>query len=913
MTVSFKNLPIIRQYGLNIASNSSMSQLGSAVEVPQPVIYDNKFNNINFNNMFFRDPQPPLQQQYHHQLPQHHQSYLHHVVPYQQQQYYREPQAITYPSKNDTLLPPGFCGETPMPRMSLLSGDYPRVAEPDRNTQSHQLARFQVTYSLAPMHFQEDLNGEFTDGMRVEEAGIQRRIAQEYPLPPVRPPQLAGSMSDSSLCGPASASAPVLVLVSMSVSAPVPASVSAPSASFTSVPTPISVSVLAPASSVVYTPQGDYDPKNVIHKDVIKAACVIVLRNTLNVCCLLITSMRQDIAHHALLDSCSVTAQGWAIQHLGTIHKSITVPVTDLLSSFGNIAHGVVQQAYGLHMSVWSREDKAAHKQAVIPNLTDETMLAFIYGEVLLLNDNNSETIQYPFEHVTITDVTLDAVWGAGYGKYIDGVEALSNILVTSGATVFCRLWEYSDTFKHIYNKLLLLIMATIKTTPHLLEWWNKYSPTLYNPGNFRFSTSILNDALTLSFHQGPFPPLINGTEPSIPSPSYSPLPWNESSVSPASTIVAQSTGYVSVVDSDSGATSQELGSGCLSTDPHLGDTLPNGSSPNGYTTDYQDELEDDPAVGEWPGEFSASFFQSLHSNQAPYTTVTQDATQNLTNTSMTMHNTISISMSNSAHIGTDPPVTKTLIPPIASLLDELLSNSICINPLIYHETLLTEDTLGNTDSSHSINTTDLYNKKTSHEDGEIDDALNNTHHANKENAQDSILNDNSPFDVFFLHPTLNDGEFTQSDLNLFMLKSVFPPMPQNSKASFYSDEVMPSLMPSRACMPPSVKSPPPKPILPSTNDMNVPEDIPMLNPPSKSFETTNGSIPYTGSLHTDGKTSIAFEGLTRAQAKQYHMSMFAQYNDYPSVYIPNVVHAIESYCFCQDQIIANDWNVHMF
>ncbi|KAG1734827.1 hypothetical protein EDB19DRAFT_1910963 [Suillus lakei] len=143
----------------------------------------------------------------------------------------------------------------------------------------------------------------------------------------------------------------------------------------------------------------------------------------------------------------------------------------DLLSSFGNVARGVVQQAYGLCVSVWSREDEAAHKQAVIPNLTDETTLAFIYGEVLSLNNNNSETIQYPFEHAAITDVTLDAVWGAGYGEYVDGVEALSNILTPPVLQYFVDF----ETFKHIYNKLLLLITATIKTTPHLLERWNKY------------------------------------------------------------------------------------------------------------------------------------------------------------------------------------------------------------------------------------------------------------------------------------------------------------------------------------------------------------------------------------------------------------------------------------------------------
>lgn len=72
--------------------------------------------------------------------------------------------------------------------------------------------------------------------------------------------------------------------------------------------------------------------------------------------------------------------------------------------------------------------------------------------------------------------------------------------------------------------------------------------------------------------------------------------------------------------------------------------------------------------------------------------------------------------------------------------------------------------------------------------------------------------------------------------------------------------------------------------------------------------------MPYVGLSRADGKTTISFEGLTRSQAEHYILtSPLAQYNDYHSVYIPNVICAIESYCFCQDQIIANDWNVHLF
>ncbi|KAG1771694.1 hypothetical protein EV702DRAFT_1201871 [Suillus placidus] len=75
----------------------------------------------------------------------------------------------------------------------------------------------------------------------------------------------------------------------------------------------------------------------------------------------------------------------------------------------------------------------------------------------------------------------------------------------------------------------------------------------------------------------------------------------------------------------------------------------------------------------------------------------------------------------------------------------------------------------------------------------------------------------------------------------------------------------------------------------------------------------TDGTIPYCGLSHADGKSCITFKGLTKSEAKAYKLTEHSQYNDYHSVYMPNIVHAIESYCFCQDELIANDWNVHIF
>ncbi|KAG1848437.1 hypothetical protein F4604DRAFT_1935389 [Suillus subluteus] len=504
--------------GLNIAGNPSTSQLGSASDVPRPIHYNNNSTQILYQDpqqISYSQPQPlqhqAAQYQYPHQQhqpqhdqhqyqqlahqhqqhqPQHDQHQHQHQQP--QQYYYGQPQTLTYSSTSSTIFPPSFRGEVPTPRRSLLSGDYPRVAGPDQNTRSHQAPKFQVAYSLVPMRFQEE---EFMDGVvyRVGESSIQKRITREYTLPPVRPPQLVGSVSDLSLSGvSASTSALVSTPASAAPSLPapapsVPAHISAPAAS---------VSAQIPASEplVVYSPQGVYNPKNAVHKCVAKAASEIVLRNTLNKCCLPTTLEKQATARQALLDSCSISAKDWAIQNLDALYKTITTPVTDLLSSFGSVARGVVQWAYGLRVSVWSEEDEAAHKRVLIPDLIDETTLAFIYGEILSLNDNNSQTIQYAFEHLGVADVALDAVWTAGYGQYVNGVEALINIFTTSGAAIFCRLQEHRNgvrrsinfsaaAFRDMYDKLILLITKTIMTTPHLLERWNKYTAQILKRG----------------------------------------------------------------------------------------------------------------------------------------------------------------------------------------------------------------------------------------------------------------------------------------------------------------------------------------------------------------------------------------------------------------------------------------------
>ncbi|KAG1753436.1 hypothetical protein EDB19DRAFT_2021567 [Suillus lakei] len=70
-------------------------------------------------------------------------------------------------------------------------------------------------------------------------------------------------------------------------------------------------------------------------------------------------------------------------------------------------------------------------------------------------------------------------------------------------------------------------------------------------------------------------------------------------------------------------------------------------------------------------------------------------------------------------------------------------------------------------------------------------------------------------------------------------------------------------------------------------------------------------SAPYSSSVfpHTPPNSNR----LTKSEAESFLLTEPAKYNDYHSIYIPNVIHAIESYCFCQDKLITNVWNVHLF
>ncbi|KAG1774932.1 hypothetical protein EV702DRAFT_1199772 [Suillus placidus] len=100
----------------------------------------------------------------------------------------------------------------------------------------------------------------------------------------------------------------------------------------------------------------------------------------------------------------------------------------------------------------------------------------------------------------------------------------------------------------------------------------------IQKPGNFRFSTSIESDALTLSFHATPFSPLTNSDENhSLPSLSYSLIQWDDLSDDPDGPNIVDANGLVPAAVSQFRARSQDS-VGKVSTDHLSKDHFPNGS-----------------------------------------------------------------------------------------------------------------------------------------------------------------------------------------------------------------------------------------------------------------------------------------------------------------------------------------------
>ncbi|KAG2139787.1 hypothetical protein DEU56DRAFT_912053 [Suillus clintonianus] len=170
------------------------------------------------------------------------------------------------------------------------------------------------------------------------------------------------------------------------------------------------------------------------------------------------------------------------------------------------------------------------------------------------------------------------------------------------------------------------------------------------------------------------------------------------------------------------------------------------------------------------------------------------------------------------------------------------------------------------------------------------------------ESTQPDIEESSERLDVFFVHPMPENPPI------------VFPHTPPNSKSSLIK-----SLDPNTSCVPSRLF----ESILNNTTSIEsnvrdskhdqIDNDVPM-NYDSDPIEVpTSGTIPYHGLPRADSKTTISFEGLTKSEAESFLLTEPAKYNDYHSVYIPNIIHTIKLYCFCQDELITNDWNIHLF
>ncbi|KAG1872216.1 hypothetical protein F4604DRAFT_1925824 [Suillus subluteus] len=101
----------------------------------------------------------------------------------------------------------------------------------------------------------------------------------------------------------------------------------------------------------------------------------------------------------------------------------------------------------------------------------------------------------------------------------------------------------------------------------------------------------------------------------------------------------------------------------------------------------------------------------------------------------------------------------------------------------------------------------------------------------------------------------------------------------------------------------------PPPYMIPVTphNTVASDDDIPGLITPSMPL-STNKSIPPSLA-----PPAALLEGITPHDAHKYLDMEIAQLSDFHSVYFKQVTDAVASFNFCQDQLIANDWDIELY
>jgi hypothetical protein len=161
----------------------------------------------------------------------------------------------------------------------------------------------------------------------------------------------------------------------------------------------------------------------------------------------------------------------------------------------------------------------------------------------------------------------------------------------------------------------------------------------------------------------------------------------------------------------------------------------------------------------------------------------------------------------------------------------------------------------------------------------------------------------NEACNVYFMHQLSLKEPPSYSHSTGGIASNVYPDSSSQIKTTLFDiNESMPSLMPLRLFT-----------SMQSLATVEADADVHMHHSTKTLPIPTTGSMPYHGPSHHDGRTVITFDRLTQSDAEGYLSTDYAKFNNYHSPYIPNVVHAIESFCFCQDELIANDWNIHLF
>jgi hypothetical protein len=134
------------------------------------------------------------------------------------------------------------------------------------------------------------------------------------------------------------------------------------------------------------------------------------------------------------------------------------------------------------------------------------------------------------------------------------------------------------------------------------------------NTGNFRFTTTIHNDALTLLFQPSPFSPLIDPDESTPPSPSYSPVQWDRPSTSLEDSIVVPAEGPIPAGNLNQCATSLDSGLGSLLTEDTPRQAYSDAPELTGTSREERDELEEDILQEEENGKRLSLYPTQVHS-----------------------------------------------------------------------------------------------------------------------------------------------------------------------------------------------------------------------------------------------------------------------------------------------------------